>query len=131
MCHSLCLFPCKIQTCSKPLVFFVNAHETFVDAMLQQLNAGKINVGIIWLSDKAYFSLHSFINKQSWHICFKENHHVAVPSFLHPHSQGHGLGCHFFKRTHWVILPTPNDYCSALSGHSVKISGGTKCLGGP
>ncbi|GBM14916.1 hypothetical protein AVEN_213261-1 [Araneus ventricosus] len=57
--------------------------------MLQLVDEDDIDVGNVLFSDKAYFNLDSFVNKQNWRIWGTENPHVAVPSSLsHVHSTG-------------------------------------------
>lgn len=43
--------------------------------------------------------------------------------------KSNALSRHFFQRTHLANFWMSNDYCSALSDHSVWICGGTKRLG--
>ncbi|GBL80493.1 hypothetical protein AVEN_225200-1 [Araneus ventricosus] len=84
MRHSLHLFSYKIQTRQPLSADSINAHETFKNAVLQKLDACKIDVGNSWFSEKAYFPLDNFVNKHNWCIWGTENLHIAVPSSAHP-----------------------------------------------
>lgn len=85
MCHSFHLFPYKIQTLQTLNAAASNARETFANAMLQQPDAGEIDVENIWFSDEAHFSLKDFVNKHNWRIGGTENPDVAVASHRHSH----------------------------------------------
>lgn len=55
MLRSFHVFAYKIRNYQKITPAAINARETFTNATLQQLNAGEIDIGSIWLSDEAYF----------------------------------------------------------------------------
>lgn len=63
--------------------------------MLQQLDAGEIDVENIPFPNEAYFSLDSFVNKQHWRISETENPKIVVPLSQHP-PKSHSGGRHFF-----------------------------------
>lgn len=82
MCHSIHMFPYKIQICQSLNEDAIHACRNFADAMLQFLDESETNIGNIWFSDELYFHLDGFVNKQNWDIWGTENPHVA--SSLHP-----------------------------------------------
>lgn len=62
ICHSLYQFSYRIQICQPISVVANNKHNISRNAMLQQLDAGKIDVGKILFSNEFYFPLDCFIN---------------------------------------------------------------------
>lgn len=107
------MFPCRILIRQLINCAEIDARETSANAMLQHLDASKIDVQhlvLLWID----FPMDGFVSNQKWCIWWTENIHIAVPLSLH--SQKSWLGKHEISDIGWPACSpylTPCDFLSS------------------